>query len=68
MAKLDRPEIEMLLADAIRTALAEADEDALLQGSVDGRCTLIDGNFDLIAVAEGVLERIGREGRQELGA
>ncbi len=57
-------------AEALRGALVEADDDALLQGSVEGRCTLIDGNFDLLWVAEKVLNDtswIG-EGREEVDA
>lgn len=61
MTSRDRPEATesvectaLQLAAALHAALS-ADEDALVMGAVEDRCTLIDGNFDLIAVALAVL-------------
>jgi hypothetical protein len=42
------------VASAIHAALSE-NEDALVMGSVEGRDTLIDGSFDLLAIADRIL-------------
>lgn len=59
MTSRDRPVLTATeLAETLWCALKEHDEDAFLHGTWEGRCTLIDGNFDLISVAEDVLVRL----------
>lgn len=39
-------------------SLLKANDDALVMGSAKSRDTLIDGEFDLVAIADGLISRL----------